>query len=375
MFVTIQQAHRHGAGCSPAAAATVVLGTVAVVERRPTLDTVAQACGVSRMTVSNVFNRPDQVAAETRERVLRTAQALGYIGPNPTGRSLRHGRTQTIGVLLTERLPYAFTDPGLLQFLQGVATELATCGHALLLLPTQEGPEAGSVAGTALVDGFLIVLAGASDPAVTQVLRRGLPAVSWGQPRLPGVPRIGIDNTRAAAEVARHLHDLGHRRVGVISFGAGRQLRAVHQTMRQRVTGFSAVFAADPQAVVQVVHATANTRSAGSEAARDLLAAEPRPTAIFAVTDVLALGALDEAMRQRIAVPAELSVAGFDDIPEAARAVPPLTTFSQALAEQGRAAARMLLDRIAGRAGSVPALETRLVVRGSTAPASVLVEA
>ncbi|MBX5448118.1 MAG: substrate-binding domain-containing protein, partial [Acidothermus cellulolyticus] len=90
---------------------------------------------------------------------------------------------------------------------------------------------------------------------------------------------------------------------------------------------------------------------------------------------VLALGALDEAMRQRIAVPAELSVAGFDDIPEAARAVPPLTTFSQALAEQGRAAARMLLDRIAGRAGSVPALETRLVVRGSTAPASVLVEA
>ena len=78
------------------------------VHRRPTLDTVAEGAGVSRMTVSNAFNRPDQVAAATRERVMRVARELGYTGPDPAGRSLRRGRSGTIGVLLTEKLPYAF---------------------------------------------------------------------------------------------------------------------------------------------------------------------------------------------------------------------------------------------------------------------------
>ncbi|MCL6538637.1 MAG: LacI family DNA-binding transcriptional regulator [Acidothermus sp.] len=334
------------------------------------------------MTVSNVFNRPDQVSPATRERVRQVAEQLGYFGPNPAGRSLRHGRTRTIGVLLTERLPYAFTDPGLLEFLHGVATELARSGHALLLLPSSEeirseegkptdGTTAApvSVAQAALVDGFLIVLAGAADPTVHQVLRRGLPAVSWGQPRLPGVPRIGIDNARGAREVARHLRALGHRRLGVITFGA-RIVRAVHQTMRQRVNGFLAEFADVPSEAITVVEATENTRAAGSIAARGLLSADTPPTAIFAVTDVLALGVLDEATRMGIAVPERLSVAGFDDIPDAARATPPLTTFSQALVDQGRLAARTLLDRISGTAGEdLIEVRTQLTIRGSTAPA------
>src|ERR1700761_9224535 len=88
---------------------------------RPTLDTVARAAGVSRMTVSNAYNRPDQIAAATRVRVLAVAESLGYGGPDPTAASLRLGRTDTIGVVLTERLPYAFTDPGLVMILHGIA--------------------------------------------------------------------------------------------------------------------------------------------------------------------------------------------------------------------------------------------------------------
>ena len=98
---------------------------------RPTLDTVAQAAGVSRMTVSNAYNRPDQISGQTREKVLRIAAELGYAGPDPAARSLRRGRAGTVGVLLTERLPYAFADPGMLAFLHGVATELADSGQAV----------------------------------------------------------------------------------------------------------------------------------------------------------------------------------------------------------------------------------------------------
>ncbi|MDQ1540555.1 MAG: hypothetical protein QOH29_1281, partial [Actinomycetota bacterium] len=87
---------------------------------RPTLETVARAAGVSPMTVSNAYNRPDQISAETRSRVLEVARSLGYAGPDPAGRSLRRGRADTIGVLLTEQLPYAFSDPGTVEFLHGV---------------------------------------------------------------------------------------------------------------------------------------------------------------------------------------------------------------------------------------------------------------
>src|SRR6201994_2408026 len=102
---------------------------------RPTLDTVAQAAGVSRMTVSNAYNRPDQLAAATREHVLTVARSLGYTGPDPAAASLRLRRSGTVGVVLTEQLPYAFTDPGLIEILHGIATELSEAGNALLLVP------------------------------------------------------------------------------------------------------------------------------------------------------------------------------------------------------------------------------------------------
>jgi DNA-binding LacI/PurR family transcriptional regulator len=123
-------------------------------------------------------------------------------------------------------------------------------------------------------------------------------------------------------------------------------------------------------ATVEVVRAADHSRTAGARAIQPLLERPPdrRPTAVFGVTDVLALSVLDEAARRHIAVPAELSVAGFDDIPAAAHSAPPLTTVSQGLFEQGRVAARMVLDRIAGQPRPAPALTTTLVVRGSTGP-------
>jgi DNA-binding LacI/PurR family transcriptional regulator len=340
---------------------------------RPTLETVAQAAGVSAMTVSNAYNRPDQLSEETRARVLAVAKELGYAGPDPAGRSLRTRRADTIGVLLTEQLPYAFTDPGLVSFLHGLASGLADAGQALLLVPTEVNAEHAHVRN-ALVDGFVLTSLVAAHPAVADVLGRRLPVVSWGQPKIPGVPRICVDNARAAAKAARHLLELGHTKFGVVTFGedqpdAQTPVPGSQLAMRARVSGFvRALHAAgiDPAAVLMVAGAR-NSRAAGREAASYLLA-DRRPTAVFGVTDVLALGVLDAAASMGIEVPRQLSVVGFDDVAAAATSVPPLTTVAQSLFDQGRLAAGVVLDQVAGRPVRIPPIRTQVVVRGSTAP-------
>lgn len=341
---------------------------------RPTLDTVAERAGVSRMTVSNAYNRPDQLSAATREKVFQAAAELGYGGPDPAGRSLRRGRSGTVGVLLTERLPYAFADPGMVAFLHGVASELADAGQALLLLPTEGSPE-HSLVRNAIVDAFILCSLAADEPAVADVLARRLPVVTAGSPHLPGAPLVGIDNVRAAVEVARFLLGLGHRRLGVLTVPGRREGSPTpgpnRPAQRARVQGFRQALADAglPPEALTVVEAATHDRAAGAVAVRPLLRlpASRRPTALFATTDVLAMGVLDAAAELGIAVPGQLSVVGFDDIAEAATASPPLTTVAQSLFDQGRAAARLALRLVDGEPARSPRLRPTLVVRGSTA--------
>jgi DNA-binding LacI/PurR family transcriptional regulator len=337
---------------------------------RPTLDTVAAAAGVSRMTVSNAYNRPDQLSPGTRQRVLEAAGRLGYAGPDPTAASLRLRRTGTIGVVLTERLPYAFADPGLVTILHGIAAELSDTGTALLLVP---GSAAGteSALRTALVDAVILCSVSPADPAVAAARERHVPIVTVGTPRLPRVPRVGANNRRSAAEVARHLLDLGHRRLAVLTTVTDVRAGRVRPIFYERVRGFSdAVRAAGAE--VSVVCAEDNSRPAGREAAAGLLATAKRgrPTALFAVTDILALGVLDAAAEAGLSVPRQLSVAGFDDIGAAASSTPPLTTVAHDLFGQGRAAAALARRLIAGEPVRPPRIKTELVVRASTGRAA-----
>jgi DNA-binding LacI/PurR family transcriptional regulator len=347
---------------------------------RLTLDSVAAAAGVSRMTVSNAYNRPDQISAATRAHVLKVAADLGYPGPDPAGRSLRRRRAGTVGVLLTEQLPYAFADAGLVSFLHGVATELGDAGYALLLVPT-EGNTEHALVRNAIVDGFIVASLAGRDQAVADVLARRLPIVTWGNLRLPGMPRVGIDNAKAAQDAGRHLVELGHRHFGVVTFGASKapdpgiddataalDVPGTYLAMRQRVSGFrrAVVEAGISPDSVTVVDASANNRGAGQRAVTELLAMSPPPTAVFAVTDVLALGAMQGAVGAGIEVPAALSIVGFDDIDDAARSTPPLTTVSQGLLGQGRLAARLVLDAVAGKPSTAAQVTSELVVRAST---------
>jgi DNA-binding LacI/PurR family transcriptional regulator len=343
---------------------------------RPTLDTVAEAAGVSRMTVSNAYNRPDQLSAATRERVLAVAAELGYAGPDPAARSLRRRSSATVGVLLTERLPYAFTDPGMVSLLRGLATELGAAGQSMLLVPS-EAEHVGDVVRSALVDAFIVCSMDEHDEAVAAVRQRRLPVVTVGHPKLSGVPLVGIDNVRAAGLAAEHLLGLGHRRFGVLSLrsrlpGADADPDLpVRLGLRQRVDGFRAAVDARSGTSVVVREADVHTHEEARRIADELLddPAGRRPTAVFAVTDVLAIGALDAARGLGVDVPQSLSVVGFDDIEEARRVTPALTTISQDLEGKGRLAARVALDLVAGRAPHLPRLSAELVVRDSTARA------
>ena len=348
-----------------------------VAANRLTLDTVATTAGVSRMTVSNAYNRPDQLSAATRRRVLDVAEQLGYAGPNPTAASLRLGRTGTVGVVLTEQLPSAFADPGLIMILHGIATELSAAGNALLLIPAY-GADGESLLRRALIDSLILCSLAPQNPAVTAAVERRVPLVTVGYPRLARVPCVGPNNRVAAAAVAAHLLGLGHRRCAVLTTVSGPEHGPARPIFVDRVRGYS--HAVDDAArhgrvgsrpsSAAVFSAADNTREAGRTALRSALArpANDRPTAIFAVTDILALGALDAAREAGLSVPGDVSVAGFDDIADAATSSPALTTVAHDLFGQGQIAAR-LVKRIAnGQTARAPHVPAVVVARASTGP-------
>jgi len=345
-----------------------------------TLATVAEALGVSRTTVSNAYNRPDQLSPELRERVLATARSLGYAGPDPVARTLRRGRTGALGLILGEALSYAFTDPAAVIILQGVTGVCERHGFGLLLVPDAPSGDGPDVVRMALVDGFLVGGEPEGTERMRAVVERGLPFAIFDAPEHPEAPWVGIDDRAAARAAARHLLDLGHRSFGVIS-GAlspdglqgratlARQYGARYHGARQRLIGYrEALEEAGIDWTALAVEERPNRFRAGAGAAAALLDRAVRPTAILAMTDELALGALAAAAERGIDVPRELSVVGFDDTPSAARARPPLTTIRQPLAEKGATAARLLLEP-PDDPGARHELPTELVVRASSAPA------
>jgi DNA-binding LacI/PurR family transcriptional regulator len=356
---------------------------------RPTLATIAQALGVSRATVSNAYNRPDQLSPALRERILATAASLGYAGPDPAARSLRQRRVGAVGVLMSDRLSYAFSDPAAVLLLDGLAEVLEPEGAGLLILPGMHGggppPE---LVRNAVVDGLVTYCLADDDPALAAARARRVPLVLVDDAPDPtgreerGEVAIQVDDPGGAAAVAQHLLDLGHRRIAVVSyeltrdrrsgFAAAERQRAISFSgTRERLGGYrtALVGAGLDWWDVPVWECARNGRQVGREAAATLLAMRPRPTAILAMSDELAIGALEAARDAGIDVPGELSVVGFDDIPAAVFTTPPLTTVRQPLRRKGELAGQHLLDlRAGGRPRRTPRLPTELVVRASTAP-------
>jgi DNA-binding LacI/PurR family transcriptional regulator len=342
-------------------------------ERRVRLRDVAERAGVSVGSASQAFGRPELVSDDVRERVLAAAEELGYPGPDPAARRLRTGRAGAIGLIFSERLAYQFTDPASPPFLRGVSLAIQKAPTGLLLIPdSRQRDEATRLVREAVVDGFIVYSVPQNDPRVEAALARRLPVVTVDQPRGAETPFVGIDDRAAARSAAEHLRWLGHERVAVLSFvttlepGSALQLDITVERLAGYEDGLGDAW--DP-ALVRTCRP--NAPEPARAATLELLREPTPPTAILAMSDILAFGALEAAGEHGVPVPSKLSVVGFDDTPGAAHANPPLTTVAQPHQEKGRLAAEQLIDAIERGGTGEPSrtlLPTELVVRDSTAP-------
>jgi DNA-binding LacI/PurR family transcriptional regulator len=348
--------------------------------RKHTLRDVAAEAGVSIGTASNAFNRPDLISEGLRDRVFAAASRLGYGGPDPAARRLRTGRAGALGLIFTDRLPYAFDDEAAVLFLRGVAGALENSGAGLLLIPTPPTREEGSrVVRAAAVDGFIVFSTPTGDPRLEAALARGLPTITVDEPFDVPTPFIGIDDRAGAEAAGRHLAELGHRRVAVVSFPdyALNDRTLPFDVPRERLAGYRTALGEnwDPELVLT---AHGYQQETGRRLVAQLLEMDPVPTAVLAMSDVLATGVMRGAVEAGLRVPADLSVVGFDGIPQAELTEPPLTTVAQPIEHKGELTAKALLRALErGDGDAAPAeseeprrtiLPTELLVRGTTAP-------
>lgn len=328
--------------------------------KRPTIADVAAAAGVSTATVSKAVNGRYGVAADTAEMVRRVADELGY-GSSLGASSMRSGRTGVVGVFVAAFEPWAT------EVLKGVGVGLQSTPYDLLAYSgsyqsDHDGWERRSLSrlsGT-LVDGAIVVAPSTTD------LRVSVPVVAIDPSKGPaGLPTVEADSFGGARMAVRRLLELGHRRIGFVSGRPDLRSAALREAGYRRALE-DAGLPFDPA----LVRMGAYEQRASREAASALLDLPEPPTAIFAGNDLSALATLQAARVRGVDVPADLSVIGFDDVPEAARSDPPLTTVQQAMQRMGAAAAAMLLDLLDGREPQEghQVLGTRLVERQTTAP-------
>ncbi|POX50159.1 LacI family transcriptional regulator [Streptomyces sp. Ru71] len=322
--------------------------------KQPTIRDVAERAGVSKSLVSLVLRGSDQVRPEKRDAVLRAVRELGY-RPNAAARTLSERRSRTVGVLLHD-----LRNPWFVELLDGMNPPLREAGLHMLLSDARLGRRAGHDLAEPFLDlgvDGLVVVGTLPDPAGLARVAERLPVVVAGarEPVLPDVDMVAGDDEQGARLVTEHLIGLGHRRIAHIG-GHG----AVGELRRRGYTSALAAHGLDP-----VVERGDLTEEGGYRATVRLIARAERPTAVFAVNDMTAVGALSAAAELGLSVPRDISVAGYDNTGISRLRHVWLTTVDNAGHEVGRRAARCLLDRFEGRAGTsrvrltTPALETR----------------
>lgn len=335
--------------------------------RRGTLASIAADLGISRTTVSNAYNHPDQLSPELREKIFATAAARGYSGPDPMARSMRTGRVGSFGVILTERLSFAFEDLASIDFLAGLGDSPYARNNNMTLIPVGPGDaDATQLISQAVVDGFVVYSVAADDPHIMAARARGLPIVIVDQPyNVPDLPFVGIDDFVAIRPAAQLLVEQGHRRIGILAkrmhrdafdghISASEIASAELHVQRERVSGALDTFASAGITGVPIVTRHFNDHATAVDAARELLETHPDLTAVLCTTDSMAFGVLDYCEEHGISVPGDLSVTGFDGV-ELAR-LRGLTTVNQPNRRKGATVGKILDSQVKARIeGSAPA--------------------
>ena len=340
---------------------------------------IARAAGVSHGTASNVFSRPEIVRAEVRERVKAVAEQMGYAGPDPKGRLLRAGKVNAIGVATTEPLSYFFDDPFARVMMPGISEACDATGAGIALVSAANQEKLAWNIQSALVDGFVLFCIEGGSRLVDLTRERKLPFVALELGfQDETVSAIGVDNVAGARLAARHLAELGHRRFAVLSLGFADNRTgfatpevvrgAVYTGTRDRLAGYFeelSRFGIDTAKIP--VYETENEERSTRAGLEAIFAKGERPTAILAMSDRMALIAIDWLRARGLDVPGDVSIVGFDGVPDGALSTPPLTTIAQPITEIGRRAARMILDHDGAVRRETMGVE--FIVRGSTGPA------
>jgi DNA-binding LacI/PurR family transcriptional regulator len=347
-------------------------------KERVRIDDVARVAGVSRTAVSFAFHAPGELAADTVARILEAATSLGY---EPRAASPRTGGAPAaaVGLLVPRSLGVTLADPVFAELCEGVAATTDAAGYGLLLVSPLHGSLDRAIADRS-VAGFVAAGIGESQPEMKLIRRSRLPAVLVDAEALPEHGEVVSNDEAGARAAAAYLCSLGHRRFAVIGMEppnvpdvyeyftgpsptvASRRLAGYRQGLRS-----AGVRLGDSRVVVGPV-----SFDGGVAAFHRLWEDGLRPTAVLVMSDVMAEGVMWAARELGQLVPRDLSVVGFDDLPAAGHANPPLTTVHQPLRRKGAEAARLLLRMIAAPDRDRPerrVLETRLVIRGSTGPA------
>lgn len=332
-----------------------------------TLEEIAKLAKVSRSTVSRVVNDDPNVSPETRVRVRGVIQRLNY-HPNAAARGLASGRTRVIGLVIPMGVAAVFSDPFHPLVTQGVASACNAHDHSVMLWladPEYERRAVSQVLHSGLVDGVILASQLMDDPLLQALKASRLPFILIGRhPTDTRVNYVDVDNFASAREIVAYLLRLGRRRIATITgprnmiAGAGR-LEGYCTALHDRgLTAHS-----------DLILSGDFTEESGYTTMQHLLPL--KPDAVFCASDNMALGAMHAIREAGLRVPEDIAIAGFDDMPFAARATPPLTTVRQPIFQTGFVAAETLIDLIANPTSQPHRiiLPTELVIRASTGPA------
>ena len=339
---------------------------------------VAREAGVSKTAVSFAFNSPERLNPDTAARIRQVAEGLGY-RPRPGARIPTQKNTMTVGLLTPQVLSVALANPFFPTLCAGVAAVTDQAGYGLLFLSPLHGSLVRALA-RATVDGFVAVGLSEGHLEVEQIRHAGVPMVLVDGDAFPEHGSIESNDEVGARTAARHLCALGHRDFAVIGIEPPNMPDLLQYSSgpteivaSRRLTGYrQGLELSGVQLIEERVVVGQATFDGGVAAFRRLWEDGLRPTAILAMSDVMAIGAMWAAREAGLRVPEDLSVVGFDDLDVAPHSNPPLTTIHQPIRQKGEESARLLLRMIANPDLERPehrVLDTRLIIRASTGPA------
>jgi DNA-binding LacI/PurR family transcriptional regulator len=339
-----------------------------------TISQIAKEAGVSKTAVSFAFNDPSQLSSNTLRHIREIAEQLGYT-PDPIARSMTTRRTNALGLLLPQDIATALANPFYTQFIRGIGTVCGRVGLTLMLVPPLWGSMLKAIPD-ATVDGFVVVGLDVDRGEIQLMRRRDVPFVMVDSDAPADVSSVNVDDRSGARAAMRHVLAQGHRRIAIICIEAGvaTKIEKYTGTLAARLAGYREALEAHGLALdapgIQMIE-TPTSWEGGQAAFEQLWNAERRPTAIVAMSDIMAIGVMDAAKTHKVHMPRDLSIVGFDDLPDARHMRPGLTTVRQPVEEKGRLAADVLVAALA-KSGDVThhLLPTELVIRQSVAAVS-----